>query len=141
MFGLEYYFDNKKLMFMSDRGSNIIKALEGHDVLFCFGHRINNVLQRSFYQIIPKGDKEKTTNPTTTSSKRPLKIQDSSDEELDSDSDEICKKPSPSKHPQAVVVYSKIPHKPKELLEMITASKSLVKYVKLVCLFTTLKKF
>jgi hypothetical protein len=45
MFDMEYYFDNEKLMFMSDHGSNIIKALEGHDLLFCFGHRTNNVLQ------------------------------------------------------------------------------------------------
>jgi len=124
---------------MLDRGSNIIKALEGHDVLFCFAHRINNVLQRSFYQIIRKSDKEKTTTTTTTPSKRRLPAQDSSDEELNSDTDDIYKKPSPSKHPQAVVVYSKLPNKPKELLEMISASKSLVKYVKLVGVFTAFK--
>lgn len=133
MFGLEYHFDNKKLMFMSDRGSNIIKALEGHDLLFCFGHRINNVLQRSFYQIISKKDKDKPVNTTSTSSKRRFAIQESSDEELDSDNDEICTRPSPSKHPEAVVTFVDLPNKSKELLEMITAAKSLVKYVKLVC--------
>jgi len=124
---------------MSDRGSNIIKALEGHDLLFCFAHRINNVLQRSFYQIIPKSDREKPTTNTTTPSKRRLPIPNSSDEELDSDNDDICKKPSPSKHPQAVVVYSKLANKPKELLDMISACKSLVKYVKLVSVFTDFK--
>ncbi|CAF1419094.1 unnamed protein product [Adineta steineri] len=118
-------------MFMSDRGSNIIKALEGHDLLFCFAHRINNVLQRSFYQIITKTKKEKTGNTTPCSTKRRLPVQDSSDESADSDNDEICTRPSPSKHPQAVIVFSEVPSKPKELLEMITAAKSLVKYVKM----------
>jgi hypothetical protein len=140
MFGLEYYFDNKKLLFMSDRGSNIIKALEGHDVLFCFGHRINNVLQRSFYQIVSKKEKEITITTTITPSKRRLDIQSSSDEEFNSDNDEIFRKPSPSKHPQAVVVLSKLPNKPKELLEMITSSKSLVKYVKLVRFYIILMR-
>ena len=136
MFDLEYYFDNKKLLFMSDRGSNIVKALEGQDVLFCFGHRINNVLQRSFYQIVLKHDKEEATISSLAASKRCWDIQESSDEELNSDNDEICKRPSPSKHPEAVVVLSKLPGKPKELLDVIAASKCLVKYVKLVGFFS-----
>ena len=126
-------------MFMSDRGSNIIKALENHDLIFCFAHRINNVLQRSFYQIVPK--KEKANGTTPTASKRRLVVDDSTDEEFDSDSDDICARPSPSKYPQATVTFSEIPHKPKELLEMIKAAKSLVKYVKLVCSFIFFCKF
>ncbi|CAM4847109.1 unnamed protein product, partial [Rotaria magnacalcarata] len=131
MFGLEYYFDNKKLLFMSDRGSNIIKALEGHDVLFCFGHRINNVLQRAFYQTGPKQDKQANNGLAVTPVKRRIDIQDISDEELDSDVEDIYKRPSPSRHHEATIILSKLPNEPKELLGVIVVSKSLVKYVKL----------
>ena len=34
IFGLENYFNNKKLLFMSDRGSNIIEALEVKEFYF-----------------------------------------------------------------------------------------------------------
>lgn len=126
---------------MSDRGSNIIKALEGQDVLFCFGHRINNILQRSFYQIVLKQDKLENVMLPITPSKRPY-LQDSSDSECDSDNDAIFKKPSPSKYPEAVTILAKLSHKPKELLDVIAASKSLVKYVKLVCFsFNILQTF
>jgi hypothetical protein len=35
---------------MCDRGSNFQKAFKGSNPLFCFGHRLNNVLKRSFFQ-------------------------------------------------------------------------------------------
>ena len=118
-------------MLISDRGSNIKKALEGHDVLFCFGHRINNVLQKAFYQIKPRKGKEIEATTTMVSRKRPIKASDTSDEEDTSD-DEAYKKPSPSKQPEATTGLSSLPSKPKELLDMISASKSIVKYVKSV---------
>ena len=74
---------------MSDRGSNILKASEGQNVLFCFGHKINNVLQRSFYQIKLKHDKNETSS--VTPSKRRSNFQDSSEEEVNSDDDKIFK--------------------------------------------------
>lgn len=118
-------------MFVSDRGSNIKKALEGHDVLFCFGHRINNVLTRTFYQV---GSQKKEPQPTTTTPRKRCRIQvpDSSDEEGSSEDDEVYKRPSPSKEPEATTSLSSLPAKPKELLDMISASKAIVKYVKLV---------
>lgn len=118
-------------MFISDRGSNIRKALEGQDLLLCFGHRINNVLQRAFYQIKPTKREELQGAKTSVSRKRPIKESDTSDEEESSD-DELYKKPSPSKQPEATTSLSSLPAKPKELLDMISASKSIVKYVKLV---------
>jgi hypothetical protein len=33
-----------------DRGSNFRKAFSGFQPLFCFGHRLNNVLKRAFFQ-------------------------------------------------------------------------------------------
>jgi len=119
-------------MFVSDRGSNIKKALEGHDLLFCFGHRINNVLQRTFYQIVSKKKKEPQATTTTPRKKRRVKPRDSSDEENSSGDDGDYRKPSPSKQPEATTTLALLPAKPKELLDMISASKDIVKYVKLV---------
>ena len=118
-------------MFISDRGSSIKKALEGQDVLFCFGHRVNNILQKTLYQIKPRKVKELRATTTIVSRKRPTKISDTSNDEDTSD-DEVYKKPSPSKQPEATTSLSSLPTKPKELLDMISTSKSIVKYVKLV---------
>ncbi|CAF4648104.1 unnamed protein product, partial [Didymodactylos carnosus] len=106
-FGLEYYFDNKKLSFMSDRGSNIIKALAGQELSFCFGHRINNILKKTFYQTPQKTDKPLQPTP----SKRKQKYMNSSEEE--SSDDEILTKPSPTKHPEAITTISQISIKSK----------------------------
>lgn len=53
-FGLSEYMD--KVIFVCDRGSNLIKALEDQKVVHCFPHRMNNVLKRTFYSA---GTKEK----------------------------------------------------------------------------------
>jgi hypothetical protein len=39
----------EKIIFVCDRGSNLVKALEDYKVLHCFPHRLNNVLKRTFY--------------------------------------------------------------------------------------------
>jgi len=119
-------------MFVSDRGSNIKKALEGHDVLFCFGHRINNVLTRTFYQVGSWKKEEPQATTATPRKKRRIQIPDSSDDEGSSEDDEVYKRPSPSKEPEATISLSSLPVIPKELLDMISASKAIVKYVKLV---------
>lgn len=50
--GLELY-DLKPFMFdivwVCDRGSNFKKALSRFTVLHCIAHRLNNVLQHTFY--------------------------------------------------------------------------------------------
>lgn len=38
-----------KIYFVSDRGSNLVKALENFNVIHCFLHRLNNILKRTFY--------------------------------------------------------------------------------------------
>lgn len=88
---------------MSDRGANIIKALEGQEVLFCFGHRMNNVLQRSFYQMSSKESRESDPAGRRTGTKHLLNALESSDEEFMSD-EEISKRSSPSKQPEATIV-------------------------------------
>ncbi|CAF1334764.1 unnamed protein product [Rotaria sordida] len=55
--------DLTKLSFISDRGTNLIKALQGYETLFCFPHRINNILKRAFFQ---QKIRQTSTNPSTT---------------------------------------------------------------------------
>jgi len=122
-------------LFTSDRSSNIKKALEGQDILFCFGHCLNNILKKTFYQIKPKKEKQlQATTTTTVSRKRRAKELASSNEDdsSDDDDDDVYRKLSPSKQPEATTSLSSLPIKAKEILDMISASKSIMKYVKLV---------
>ncbi|CAF4400352.1 unnamed protein product, partial [Rotaria sp. Silwood2] len=89
LFDLEFYLGNKKLLFISDRSPNIRKTLEGQCVLFWFGHRLNNVLGKAFYQIKPAKDKELQASTTAATSKtRRIKAHGSSDEGNSSNDDE-----------------------------------------------------
>ncbi len=45
-----YDYSLSDVNIMCDRGSNFQKAFKGSNTLFCFGHRLNNVLKRSFFQ-------------------------------------------------------------------------------------------
>lgn len=47
-FGLDNYMDD--IFYVTDRGSNFVKAFQSHKVLFCVAHRLNNILKRCFYQ-------------------------------------------------------------------------------------------
>ena len=47
-FGLDGYMNN--ITYVTDRGSNLIKAFRPHKALFCVAHRLNNILKRCFYQ-------------------------------------------------------------------------------------------
>ena len=63
--------DLSRISFMSDRGANLVKALREYDTLFCFLHRVNNILKRAFFQSKNKqnrSNKSKTTQPSTSSS-------------------------------------------------------------------------
>lgn len=76
-FGLENYLSD--LVFVTDRGSNFIKGLDGFTVLFCTAHRLNNILKHTFYQNLSKqkkNDKNKTTTTTVIerTEKTPNKI-------------------------------------------------------------------
>lgn len=108
--------------------------------MFCFGHRITNILQKAFNQTKSAKDKELETTATTRAApnvSRKGYIQElvSSDEDDGSDDDEQYEKPSPSKQVDAATTLAELPVKPKELLSTISTSKSIVKYVKLVRIF------
>ena len=54
--------DLLRLHFVIDRGSNLVKALKPYRSLYCYGHRLNNVLKRSFCQSNKKKRKNETAN-------------------------------------------------------------------------------
>jgi len=63
---LQYMND---ITFVTDRGSNFLKAFRSHKALYCVAHRLNNILKRCFYQNLGKKttkSKDKTVHPITT---------------------------------------------------------------------------
>jgi hypothetical protein len=66
-FDLDQHMDN--ITYVTDRGSNFLKAFRLHKVLFCVAHRLNNILKRCFYQILVKKttkSSNKFVHPVTT---------------------------------------------------------------------------
>ncbi|CAF4456427.1 unnamed protein product [Rotaria sp. Silwood2] len=63
-FGLENYLSD--IVFVTDRGSNFVKGLNGFTVLFCTAHRFNNILKHTFYQNVSKKKKNDQNETTTT---------------------------------------------------------------------------
>ena len=64
-FGLDQYMDS--ITFVTDRGSNFIKAFRSNKVLFCVAHRLNNILKRCFYQYPTKTNTIKSLNASIKS--------------------------------------------------------------------------
>ncbi|CAF4464747.1 unnamed protein product [Rotaria sp. Silwood2] len=49
----------RDIIWVTDRGSNIKKILEEYEVVFCAAHRVNNILERLFFQSKKKKKKKK----------------------------------------------------------------------------------
>ena len=65
--------DLLRLHFVIDGGTNLVKALKPYRSLYCYGHRLNNVLKRSFFQSNKKKRKNETADvqaPTVQSNKK-----------------------------------------------------------------------
>jgi hypothetical protein len=142
---------------MSDRGSNFVKAFADFEPMFCFGHRLNNVLKVGFFQ------QAKKKKPQTGSSKSKSAIINAqattsilSNEYVSSDSDsntseseaEEDENASQRKYGNTTIKMRKnkksstelaekltieqLPSKAKEVILCLKYCKKLVKYVKLV---------
>jgi hypothetical protein len=48
------------LNIITDRGSNLIKAFAQYEPVYCFDHRINNVLKVGFFSAVKKEEKKHT---------------------------------------------------------------------------------
>ena len=139
--------DLSRLHFVIDRGSNLVKALKPYRSLYCYGHRLNNVLKRSFFQSNKKKRKNETANvqaPTVQSNKK----QTDSDLSISTSDDDIetvlpiAKRKTKTKVTAGVV--QSITTDPRKLeltdmepaaqkvIETIVNCKKLVKFVKKV---------
>ncbi|CAF1565237.1 unnamed protein product, partial [Didymodactylos carnosus] len=149
--GLEVYglIELNKLNFISDRGSNFVAALRQFTPMYCFAHRLNNILKLSFYQ---QQKKEKATALALVAASSSLLATRNSDltrlelEKTSSDSDgfdsdddiplnmylsmsvkrDLKKNADITKKP-----IGELSHASLDFLRTINNCKSLVKYVKL----------
>ncbi|CAF4126158.1 unnamed protein product, partial [Rotaria magnacalcarata] len=112
------------------QGSNILKALKGQPLILCFAHRINNVLKRCFYETAQRRRNILASiTPTKQAKRSTVSVESTSDE---SSSEDEVKTSSPLKYVECNTSLSDLPTKASELLDIITTSKQLVKYVKQV---------
>ncbi|CAF4192312.1 unnamed protein product, partial [Rotaria sp. Silwood2] len=155
--------DLTKLSFMSDRGTNLIKALQTYETLFCFPHRINNVLKRAFFQqkIRQTSTNSLTTVQTTTTTPSSSNIvtnencQSSSSSSSEEEEEELFKltkqiKKKKTKKNKSLIHIENDPMKlelkdlhikAQEIIETIKQCKKLVRYIKKVLNFLNLDYF
>ncbi|CAF2710518.1 unnamed protein product [Rotaria sp. Silwood2] len=63
---IEFGIDSLDLVnIVSDRGSNFVAAFRDFKPLFCFGHRLNNIVKTSFFGNTIKKKKSISSEPTT----------------------------------------------------------------------------
>ncbi|CAF1516085.1 unnamed protein product [Adineta ricciae] len=79
--------DLSKLNFVSDRGPNLVKALKPYHPIYCYAHRLNNLLKRSFFQSTQK-QKQKETSASEASATS-SKTNNEDDSSTSSSEDEI----------------------------------------------------
>ena len=157
-FGL---IDFTKLQFVSDRGPNLVCALRKYNTLFCYPHRLNSILKRSFFQSQTKEKKQisstaaentnsnKATVPTSTTDLAINEEDDScSSSSDDDDGDDETNQPTlpinkkkGNKNKSSVTKVINDPSKlklndlhqsAKQIIKTITQCKSLVRFVKKV---------
>ncbi|CAF4618940.1 unnamed protein product [Rotaria socialis] len=87
-FGL---IDFNKLNFVSDRGPNLVSALKKYNTLYCYPHRVNNVLKCSFYQSQSKQE-QITISAATDQHKSSINTANSTDV-ADTINDEVNRSP------------------------------------------------
>jgi hypothetical protein len=136
------------IIWVCDRGSNLKKALEKFPVVHCIGHRLNNTLQKVFYQaettrakkdaafgeyyldIIDDEDDQISENGS----------EEDDDEPHDDDDDKLVDKRNrsinytsavPSRN-TATTTLAQLTSDAKRILVTIIHSKELVKYIKKV---------
>lgn len=118
-FGLE---NLNSVTFVSDQGSNFVKALKPYLSFFCLAHKLNNVLKHAFYQ-----NSSKATKKVLDMSSASNDID--ADDDCDSDDDEQdCE--DPKRLPS--IINENIPNDARRILKTIIECKKLVKYVKKV---------
>jgi hypothetical protein len=101
------------MSFVSDRGSNFVKALRQFSAVWCLAHRLNNVLKLCFFTTATKAEKTKAIEDEQSS--------DESDDEFGFLVTADC--------------LTDLPKKALYVIRVVMECKALVKYVKKVRLF------
>ena len=131
---------------MSDRGANLVKGLRDYETLFCFLHRINNVLKRSFFQLSSQRKKSDSTNTTHPSAASVLNGNENDDHHSTSSTDDEetfiptiqVRKKRKNKDASSTIDDSMklklkdFPVEGQKIIETIEQCKRLVRYVKKV---------
>ncbi|CAF4236939.1 unnamed protein product, partial [Rotaria sp. Silwood2] len=125
--------DLTEVQWISDRGSNFMGAFREYNPIYCFAHRLNNILKELFHQNIRK--KDASQNQTTTerneiceSNYKLTSTQRTAVEKIDEYSTESEDEDS------VIVIIVQVPSsaslKARKLLATIDECKKLVKYAK-----------
>jgi hypothetical protein len=120
--------DLSKLNFVSDRGSNFVKALKPYSPTYCVCHRLNNIIKKCFYQTCKKKCRFNDSIPNEI-----LELLYSSDSEDDDDNggegDIVA---SLFGYDLSDTELMNIPSYAKNVLKTISSCKALVKFIKKV---------
>lgn len=156
-FGID---DLSSVNIVSDRGSNFVAAFRDFDSLFCFGHRMTNIVKVTFFQNVKR--KKQTLNSlkandtssialTTAMPQRNivLNIHDDLSSEGTSEDEEVnilptipvlrkkrkmkTKSTNNQQQLQSKVSIDDIPLAARSVLGALTNCKKMVKYIKKVC--------
>ncbi|CAF1450309.1 unnamed protein product [Adineta ricciae] len=116
--------DLSTLQFVTDRGSNFVKAMKNYSSYFCFAHRLNNILVLGFYQ--------------NESIKKQTKAFSDMTGENETNSDGIFNCCSLNNDTDGIVLINMsktkvqdLPDCVREILKVLNNCKDVVKYVKL----------
>jgi hypothetical protein len=134
------------IIWVCDRGSNLKKALEKFPVVHCIGHRLNNTLQKVFYQaettkakkdvafgeyhldIIDDEDDQVSENDSEDNGDVP----DDDDKLIDKRNRSVNYTSAAPGRNTATTTLSQLSSDAKRILVTIIHSKELVKYIKKV---------
>jgi hypothetical protein len=139
VFGID---DLSTINIVCDKASNFLKAFRDLHPITCYGHRLNNVLKRSFFQ-------HQKQSPTSSSAKS-IEQTSVSDEEEDDDDDSFYVPSKPIKVNKKLNIYTKVvkeqtmttklidtPPAVQRLIKTIIECKSLARYIKKVNSYTS----
>ena len=163
----EYGIDDLSMVnIVSDRGSNFVAAFRDFNPLFCFAHRLNNIVKLTFFQNVKKKKKQTSnglTSAATTASDRanfnernaapPNGNNDLSSEETSEDEEEVNLLPAipmirkkrknksslTNNQPESSYKMSidDIPLAARSVLNALTKCKKIVKFIKKVRISNT----
>jgi hypothetical protein len=145
------------IIWVTDRGSNIKKVLEEYEVVFCACHRVNNILEKVFFQTEKKKKKKKTEQSNDEVLEDEEEMISDSEESSEDNEDDVMNLEQRQRTNQRqqqnqqqnikrtstvvrvivnhlTILRSEIPPEAKRVIDLIVTSKKLVTYVKLVCI-------